>query len=74
MSKRRDQDYLGDIREAIQRIAAYTADMTYERFMEDPKTQDAVRSEPGEVVCRTVETACSTLLERRTALVATPTQ
>jgi uncharacterized protein with HEPN domain len=42
MSKRRDQDYLGDICEAIQRIAAYTADLTYERFMEDPKTQDAV--------------------------------
>jgi len=42
MSKRRDQDYLGDIREAIQRIAAYTMDLTYERFMEDLKTQDAV--------------------------------
>jgi len=42
MSKRRDQDFLGDIREAIQRIAAYTEDMTYEQFMKDSKTQDAV--------------------------------
>jgi len=42
MSKRRDQDYLGDIREAIQRIAAYTVDLIYEQFMKDNKTQDAV--------------------------------
>ncbi|MFQ5905937.1 MAG: DUF86 domain-containing protein, partial [bacterium] len=39
---RRDQDYLGDIREAIQRIAAYTVGLTYEQFMKDNKTQDAV--------------------------------
>lgn len=42
MFKRRDQDFLGDIREAIQRIAAYTEGMTYEQFMKDSKTQDAV--------------------------------
>jgi uncharacterized protein with HEPN domain len=42
MSKRRDQDYLSDIREAIQRIAAYTAGLNYEQFMQDNKTQDAV--------------------------------
>ena len=42
MSKRRDQDYLGDIREAMQRIATYTASLTYEQFMKDIKTQDAV--------------------------------
>jgi len=42
MSKRRDQDYLSDIREAIQRIAAYTAGMTFEQFLKDTKTQDAV--------------------------------
>ena len=42
MSKRRDQDCLGDIREAIQRIAAYTAGLTCEQFMQDTKTQDAV--------------------------------
>ncbi len=42
MPKRRDQDYLSDIREAIQRIAAYTAGLDYEQFMQDNKTQDAV--------------------------------
>jgi len=42
MSKRRDRDYLSDIREAIQRIAAYTAGLNYEQFMQDNKTQDAV--------------------------------
>jgi len=42
MSKRRDQDYLSDIREAIQRIVTYTAGQTCEQFMQDSKTQDAV--------------------------------
>lgn len=42
MSKRRDQDYLRDIYEAIRRIAAYTASLTYEQFVKDSKTQDAV--------------------------------
>ncbi len=42
MSKRRDQDHLSDIREAIQRIVAYTEGLTYEQFMKDNKTQDAV--------------------------------
>jgi uncharacterized protein with HEPN domain len=42
MSKRRDRDYLNDIREAIQRISTYTAGLTYEEFMKDIKTQDAV--------------------------------
>jgi len=42
MSKRRDQDFLGDIQEAMRRIASYTEGMTYEQFMEDNKTQDAV--------------------------------
>jgi len=42
MSKRRDRDYPNDIREAIQRISAYTAGLTYEEFMKDMKTQDAV--------------------------------
>ena len=42
MSKRRDQDYLGDIREAMQSMAAYTAGMTFEQFLKDSKTQDAV--------------------------------
>jgi uncharacterized protein with HEPN domain len=42
MSKRRNLDYLNDIREAIHRILTYTAGMTYQQFMEDIKTQDAV--------------------------------
>lgn len=42
MSKRRDQDCRSDIREAIHRIAAYTAGLTCEQFMQDNKTQDAV--------------------------------
>ena len=42
MSKRRDQDYLSDIQEAIQRVASYTAEMTVEQFMSDSRTQDAV--------------------------------
>lgn len=40
--KRRDKDFLGDIREAILRIGEYTAGITQERFMSDHKTQDAV--------------------------------
>lgn len=42
MSKRRNLDYLNDIREAIHRILTYTAGLTYQQFMEDIKTQDAV--------------------------------
>lgn len=42
MSKRRDWDFLHDIREAIQRIVLYTANLSYQQFMEDIKTQDAV--------------------------------
>jgi uncharacterized protein with HEPN domain len=42
MSKRRNLDYLNDIREAIHRILTYTAGLTYPQFMEDIKTQDAV--------------------------------
>lgn len=39
---RKDQDYLSDIQDAIHKIAAYTAGQTYEQFMKDTKTQDAV--------------------------------
>lgn len=41
-SKRRDLDYLGDILEAMQRIIAYTGGFSYERFIGDRRTQDAV--------------------------------
>jgi uncharacterized protein with HEPN domain len=42
MSKRTDREFLSDIREALQRISAYVAGMTYESFVADSKTQDAV--------------------------------
>lgn len=42
MSGRRDRDYLLDIQEAIRRILSYTAGFTYEQYIADPKTQDAV--------------------------------
>jgi len=40
--KRRDKEYLADVREAVQRIVAYTGEITYEEFLADRKTQDAV--------------------------------
>jgi uncharacterized protein with HEPN domain len=42
MSKRTDRDFLSDIQEAVQRITIYTAGLTYETFLADIKTQDAV--------------------------------
>lgn len=42
MSKRTDRHFLRDIKEAIHRIHAYTAGMTYDAFLDDTKTQDAV--------------------------------
>ncbi len=42
MSKRTDQEFLGDIREALQRSMLYVAGMAYETFVVDTKTQDAV--------------------------------
>jgi len=40
--KRRDKEYLADIVEAVERIVAYTRELTYEEFLTDRKTQDAV--------------------------------
>lgn len=42
MSKRRDLDYLGDIKEAIELITDYTHRLTFDEFIKDRKTQDAV--------------------------------
>jgi uncharacterized protein with HEPN domain len=42
MSKRRDREYLGDIHEAMHRISRYTSGLTFEQFLKDAKTQDAV--------------------------------
>jgi len=46
MSERADGDFLGDIREAVRRIRVYTDAMTYDRFLADFKTQDAVIRNP----------------------------
>ena len=42
MSERTDSEVARDIEEAIRRISAYTAGLTYEAFLLDTKTQDAV--------------------------------
>jgi len=42
MSERMDRDFLSDIREAIRRIEDYAEGMTYEAFLTDTKTQDAI--------------------------------
>lgn len=42
MSKRGQQEYLADMREAIVRIQRYTSEITYGQFLADSKTQDAV--------------------------------
>jgi len=42
MSKRTDQNDLGDIQEAMQKILAYITGLTYDQFIQDIKTQDAV--------------------------------
>ena len=43
MSKpRRDPEYLTDIVEAMKRVAAYVSGLTFELFLQDTRTQDAV--------------------------------
>ena len=42
MSERAESDFLRDIREAVRRIKMYTEAMTYDHFLVDIKTQDAV--------------------------------
>ena len=42
MSERANRDFLSDIQEAIRRIAVYTTGLTYDGFVADIKTQDAV--------------------------------
>ena len=40
--KRRDEEYLEDIHEAMGRIVSYTENLSKDTFSDDPKTQDAV--------------------------------
>ena len=42
MSERADSEFLADTKEAVIRIHAYTENLSYEQFLEDKKTQDAV--------------------------------
>lgn len=42
MSSRSDRDLLGDILEALRRARRYTEGQSYEQFLGDTKTQDAV--------------------------------
>lgn len=42
MSSRADGDLLGDILEALRRARSYTTGQSYEQFLTDTKTQDAV--------------------------------
>jgi uncharacterized protein with HEPN domain len=42
MSRRADGERLKDIQEAILRIESYVSGMSYENFLDDSKTQDAV--------------------------------
>jgi len=42
MPKRADIDCLNDIKEAIRRINIYIENLSYEQFLEDLKTEDAV--------------------------------
>jgi uncharacterized protein with HEPN domain len=42
MSKRRQEDILSDIEQAIRRILFYMENLTIEEFYEDIRTQDAV--------------------------------
>lgn len=42
MSKRRNIGYLGDIEEAMELITTYTQGLTFDKFIQDRKTQDAV--------------------------------
>ena len=42
MSKRGDSEHTNDIKEAVKRIGAYTKGLSYQKFLKDVKTQDAV--------------------------------
>jgi len=42
MSKRTDQDLIEDILICLSKIAQYTHSLSYEEFVDDPKTQDAI--------------------------------
>ena len=42
MSERQDSLWISDIKEAVARVEEYTRGISYQEFLEDKKTQDAV--------------------------------
>ena len=42
MSKRTEQEFLIDIKEAVKRIITYSENLNFENFLRDIKTQDAI--------------------------------
>ena len=42
MSKRTEREFLIDIKEAVKRILTYSANLNFESFLRDLKTQDAI--------------------------------
>ena len=42
MSERANRDFLSDIQEAARRVEIYTTAMTYDEFLANTQTQDAV--------------------------------
>lgn len=61
--KRSDKDYLADIQEAIERVQQYTEGYSFERFVDDRKTQDAVVRNL-EIIGEAAKAISSTLKER----------
>lgn len=67
MSKRRERDYLENIREAMERITAYTEGMDYQGFLKDRKTQDATIRD-FEVIGEAVKNISTELKEKYSQL------
>lgn len=78
--KRRNKDFIGDIWEAMDMIGLYTKGLTYRKFLEDRKTQDAVvrnfevigeatKSIPGDFKTRRPEVPWKTLAGLRDKLI-----
>ena len=65
--KRRGPDYFSDILEAMQRVNSYTGGLSYEQFMEDKRTQDAVVRNI-EVISEAVKRLSSSLKKQHPAI------
>ena len=67
MSKRTDREFLLDMQEAIRRITDYTEQMTYQAFLKDTRTQDAVVRNL-EIIGEAAKKLTKDLRERHTAV------